>query len=554
MPQKSVSAADPTTAGADVEQGRFEARDELSETSARLEKNGKKPEIEVSEKPSEGPAAAEVSFFVEKIVVTGNTAVSSEDIRKLVGPYENRTLKLSEAVQAAAAITDFYHNRGFITCRAYIPPQKIENKILEIRIFEGRLGQLQVRGNRFSKTGNITRFLEKLKGKVMEYRALEKNLFKANLHPDREVRAVVIPGKEVGTSDLLLDVKDRFPLHVGAEINNFGTKLTGLERYNVSLRHTNVLGMDDIFAARFQWGKEVFGFGSQYVLPVGAYETQVGVSFNYTEVEVGREFEERDIEGTAYAAKIFFNQPFLDTDFVDFTWTGGFEYKTVDNSERGLPTSRDDLRLFRTGINIDEADPFGRMFVVNELTFGVTYFGASDKNDPRLSRPDAGASFFKYNLAINRIHPVYNGTYLYLKGTLQMTSDKLLSAEQYDIGGVYSVRGYPQSEYLGDKGAGWSVELRVPCYFLGPEVKVPGTSDPLWNKIHFIGFVDSAWAKLNDRDPDERDSRTFLGAGGGLRIDLPRHFSARFEWAAPLGNRPADKDKSQFYFSISGEI
>jgi hypothetical protein len=43
--------------------------------------------------------------------------------------------------------------------------------------------------------------------------------------------------------------------------------------------------------------------------------------------------------------------------------------------------------------------------------------------------------------------------------------------------------------------------------------------------------------------------------GGGLRVDLPKNLTGRFEWASPVGaDDPIDGSSGQFYFTISGDI
>lgn len=209
--------------------------------------------------------------------------------------------------------------------------------------------------------------------------------------------------------------------------------------------------------------------------------------------------------------------------------------------------------MIHAGINADQVDPFGRTFLVNDFIFGVPWLGASDKHDARLSRANSGAGFFIYDVSLNRIHPVYNQTYLMLKGAAQLSPDRLVSAEQFDIGGVYSVRGYPQSDYLGDYGMSGSAELRVPFYFIPREYKVPGTQEPLWNRLHLIGFVDGGHAALRNPAVGEFKTRNYVGLGAGVRFDLPKNWVGRLEWAAPIGDDPVDGSNGQWYFTISGD-
>ncbi len=550
------SAAQAATPGPGAEQERFQQESKAKEMKMRLEDADRQADIEY---PKEAPKSQEetreeLAFFVEKINVTGNTVISDAEIHKITAPHEGKELKLSEIKTVAEEITRLYNAKGYLTCRAYIPPQKIETKTIEIQVLEGKLGAVNVQGNKYSKPERITRYVKSLGGKVVDYDTLKKYISKMNLHPDREVKAVIMPGKDLGTSDLLLDVKDSFPFHIGLDVNNFGTKLTGKERYGLSMRHTNFSGRDDILAARLQWGELVFAIGTQYVVPVGDHDTELGASFNYTDVNIGGDFSVLDIGGKAYTYSLFVNQPIFDSRYVDLTWTGSFESKSIQNRLLGTPSTNDELRMFHTGINVDEIDRYGRTFIVNDLTYGADFMGASDKNDASLSRSGGGAPFFKYDVVANRVHPVHDSTNLYMKASGQLASDKMVSAEQYDIGGVYSVRGYPQSDYLGDMGAGGSMELRVPFYFIPRTTKAPWSEEPLWNRINFVGFFDGAYAKLRSPAVGERPSRSYMGAGGGIRFDLPRNLTGRFEWASPVGDKPQDGSNGQFYFSVSGDL
>ena len=496
----------------------------------------------------------DLAFQINKIIFSGNTVISSEEIQKIVEPFQGRTMKLAEAKDVALNVTQLYRSKGYITCRAYIPPQKMSEGVLKIQIFEGKLGKIKVQGNKFFGKEQIKRYVKKLKGKVLQYADLAKDIKRTNLHPDHEVKAVIVPGKTVGTSDLILDVNDTFPLHIGAEVNNFGTKLTGKERYSVSVRHTNFFGIDDILAARMQLAEQVFAVGTQYVVPMGEYDTQVGMTFNYTDVQVGGPFTVLDLGGEAYSYSVFLNQPIYENDWLGLTWTGAFESKSINNTILNDTSSKDELRMIQTGLNVDQSDKWGRTFITNLFSFGMPWFGASDKHDPLLSRPDAGAGFFKYSGAVNRVNPIKDSTYLLLKAAGQASPDRLVSAEQFDMDGAYGVRGYPQSDYLGDSGMSGSAEIRVPFYFIPRETKAPWSDEVLWNRLNFVGFVDGGYSKLRSHAVGEVGSRSDWGVGGGVRFDLPKNLTGRFEYGVPVGDDPTDRSNGQFYFSVAGDL
>lgn len=510
---------------------------------------------EEKNKTASAPSEPEASFFVTKIIVEGVTRLTPEEIRRVTEPWENQTLTLAKAQAIAQSITAKYYLKGYITSRAYLPPQKLDLGELRISAQEGKLGEASVQGNRFFSAKRLTRQVADQIGRVLNYDDIYQKISQMNLHPDREVKAVIKPGQQVGTSDLLLDVKDRFPLHVGAEVNNFGTRLTGKERYNLTLRHTNLFGNDDIFAARVQVNEHVLAGGGQYLFEVGDYGTQITLGSSWTQVSLGEELESLDIEGSSayYSASI--GQPVFKTRNLDLTMAGGLDSISVENQALGVTTSEDEVRTIHLRATLNERDAYGRSFILNNFAWGVPWLGASEKHDPGLSRADAGATFFKYELSLIRLHPIYDSTVLYLQGTAQMTNDRLLASQQYDMGGVYSVRGYPQSDFQGDEGAGFSAEIRIPFYFIPREYKLPKSDKPLWNRVHLVVFVDGAASHLNNPSPGEVESKTNFGAGAGIRIELDRNWSARFEWAKPFGDNPTNSSSaSQFYFTISGDF
>ena len=54
----------------------------------------------------------------------------------LVADAEGRSLTLSRIEGLAKRITDYYHAHGYPLARAVIPPQTIEDGVVEIRVNE----------------------------------------------------------------------------------------------------------------------------------------------------------------------------------------------------------------------------------------------------------------------------------------------------------------------------------------------------------------------------------------------------------------------------------
>jgi len=204
-----------------------------------------KPEVVYEEKeapplPEPGP-----SFYLHQINVEGNTQIPDDELRSLIEPFEGKEVTFSELRSLAQSITRLYQSRGYITSRAYIPPQKIEEETVVIKIIEGRVGEIFVEDNRYYKESYYQRFLEPVREDILQYQTLENALYRLNRQPDRSAKSYLIAGVEPETSDIILKVEETPPLHMGYEYRNRGTKLTHRDRHWIRLSHTNLTGNGD---------------------------------------------------------------------------------------------------------------------------------------------------------------------------------------------------------------------------------------------------------------------------------------------------------------------
>ena len=93
----------------------------------------------------------------------------------------------------------------------------------------------------------------------------------------------------------------------------------------------------------------------------------------------------------------------------------------------------------------------------------------------------------------------------------QLADQPLVNNEQFSAGGLETVRGYPESQLLGDNGFQGSVSMQTP--------RLP--SDLIdWR---LLAFVDGAHTS-NYRRLDTDLSFSILSTGFGLRMKMPRGF------------------------------
>lgn len=99
-----------------------------------------------------------------------------------------------------------------------------------------------VEGNRFYTDPFIRRlFWPARRTGVVERSRLERAMLILNEYPDLTVQSVFRAGEEVGTSDVILRVRDTRPLHLDLAADNFGSRLVGDTRVTVGAQAGNTL-------------------------------------------------------------------------------------------------------------------------------------------------------------------------------------------------------------------------------------------------------------------------------------------------------------------------
>lgn len=546
----------PSDETAGAEEARF-TKEQSFKTQSKVVRKEKPPAVINETTNDEKDKLKERGSYtrLNRVRFVGNEIIQTSELELFTQPYLHQDLQMEDILDLAIKIKDYYRRKGFISVYAYVPPQTIKEGVVEIRIAEGRLEQIHVEGNRWFSDKVISKQIILKKGEIIDYESLRSALVRINEYRDIEAKAVLKPGEEPKSTDIVLEIKDRFPVHAGLDVNNLGTKNTGSIRWGESLTFTNLSGRLDELSGRFQMGKGARAIGADYNLPIVFPDTRLGFSFTRATVNVGGDFKALDLEGNATTYGIYFLQRLFKIYGIQTSAKAGFDWKSVENRILGEVSGNDELRILNLDFNLDQSDRFGRTFNTHSFNFGFDRFlGASHKDDSRATRTGSGGQFFAYRLSLLRLLKLPYDSKLILRSSAQLTPDILAPSEQFRLGGAYSVRGFSEAEYLGDYGAQGSIEANVPTYFFPESWKLPRANKPLRHQIQAVAFLDFGGAGIRRPLPGEDKSRFLTGIGGGLRIHLYERVYARLEWGAPIVGTPNDRSRSAFYFGVSSEL
>ncbi len=201
-----------------------------------------------------GPAdVAAPKFRVDGYEVTGVTLLSVSNLTQVLTPHTGTNLGISDIIKAASSLQQEYRGRGYPTVDIALPPQQITNGIVRIRVVEGLLTSVAVTRNTHFSSNNILRALPSLKTNVyLNSHIFTAELDRANANRDRQIYPQLGPGPTPGTSSLLLEVKDRLPLHGRMDLNNLSTPRSPEYRLNGNISYDNLWQLEHSIG--FQYG------------------------------------------------------------------------------------------------------------------------------------------------------------------------------------------------------------------------------------------------------------------------------------------------------------
>ncbi|MDO8675228.1 MAG: ShlB/FhaC/HecB family hemolysin secretion/activation protein [Candidatus Omnitrophota bacterium] len=538
FPSQRIWADDPPSGqepGAQVER----VQEESQKRKKQLEKAViKMPPIQ-EEKEQGALQGAGVVFVLKEVNITGMTLFKPQVFLSAYKAYLDQTVTAKEINAVIDRIKEAYKKKGYLTTIVRLPEQNIQNGKLEIRVFEGKMGDLTIEGNKSVSRGLFERYFHIKKNELLNFKTMQRDLLRLSKNSILAVRAVIGAGRQPQTSDVTLKIEEKRPDHLGIGFDNQGTRLTGKYRESVWWGNANITGRLDSLYVYTIFSSLSSGKMISYETPVGTYGTKFGMSIVDFDMKLGKDFKSLDITGHSQIYDPHFSWELALREDFQASAQSGIEIKSIKKKTLGTTTSDDQLRLPYFGFNFTKIDPWqGKTEFSPRFTFGTSNFlGASSENHPSASRAKTGGGFFKYDQGLNRTQRMPVGV-LSIRSHGQAASHTLTSSEQLQLGGADSIRGYPEGDYLADEGGFVNLDWYFPAYFIPEDWKMLKSGKTLRSQIEPVIFFDAGGGWLKKTLPGEKREKTLIGVGGGVRLRLTDHTYLRMDWAQAVGNKP----------------
>lgn len=241
---------------------------QIQEFKAQQIREAHRREAMLPGRPFKGPAPPptnQAAFNLKGYQVSGNTLLPEDVVSLLLRPYIATNATIDFIYQGLSDLQKVYGDRGYPTVSVALPPQKLTNGIVQVRVVEGRLAEIRVRHNQYFSSNNLMRALPSLRtNMILNSYIFQTELDQANRNQDRQIYPQLEAGVEPGTSELDLQVKDRLPLHFKEELNNQNSPGTPDLRLNTSIAYNNLWQHENQLGFQYNFSPEAEKLGNDW--------------------------------------------------------------------------------------------------------------------------------------------------------------------------------------------------------------------------------------------------------------------------------------------------
>ncbi|MEO0770758.1 MAG: ShlB/FhaC/HecB family hemolysin secretion/activation protein, partial [Cyanobacteria bacterium J06649_4] len=375
---------------------------------------------------------------------------------------------------------------------------------------------------------------------------LRESLQLLQLDPNiQTVNAELTAGSQPGESLLILDLDEPSPFDVFTSTDNLRSPSIGSIGANVSTSYRNLIGVGDVISASYGLTEGLDLYDINFSIPVNAADGTFSMGYSNSDSRIVEDtFRDVGIRSETDTYSIGFRQPVVRTPSQELALGLDFDYRRsqsfiLDDVPFSFSVGPNDglskVSALRFSQDWTQRGANRVLAARSQFNLGLDIFDATNNE----TGPDG--QFFSWIGQFQWVEQVSPSILSLIKVNTQLTPDSLLSLERFSLGGVGTVRGYPQNQLVSDNAFNASAELRIPL-----------TRKP--NVLQITPFLETGigWNSSGD-DPEDN---FLMGTGVGLRWQATPGLFLRADYGVPLtdvsdgGNSLQDNG---LYFSVTYE-
>lgn len=497
-------------------------------------------------------------------------------------------------------ILSVYTEKDYAGVYVYVPASAVvdgslKGDVLTINVIEARLSDVEV--NSYDFMGNVEgdevyvnpeggylkeKYIQQWNpvkaGTVTNERKLREYVSLLNLNPDRYVSAIVSKGADPNTLSLGFDVYEASPWHFYAQLDNSGTNN---RRWNpkFGLIHTNLTGRDDRVEMMWQGPmftdhviepfEDNYSYYISYEAPLWTQRLRLKLYHGRSKFEIGQGDTAGGIasfrgNGEYWGGILRHNIWQWEGDWhLDMLHSLSQEYSRVTTSIGPFDIPSDvEMNLWGIGFELHRTT---EMATTSVMLMRYENIGGSNLEAMEAARTGARPRFHYYD--VMAMHRMYlDDTKIHqLFGSIRavVPDRRLVPAKMTTLGGMYTVRGYKEDEFVADQAIILRGEYEYDLIALldarqEEEVEELATADeiqredPWLKKFAILLFMDHGRGTIKQPVAGEIETtREMTSIGLGMSFEVTDHFESQITYGWPLrGTEDTDAGHGQWNYNF----
>ena len=417
----------------------------------------------------------ETTVFFKAVRFEGNSEIGTEALVQPFLPFIGQEVTFKQLKNAALESESIYKRDGFITTRVLILPQDFNSGNVVIRVVEGFLEDLEIRGANSGLQAYVRKILQPAvndkKSEIFNYKTLERQLLQIRNFGGVKFNITLVKGSKIGASRLVVDLTPN-SFAGGLGVNNRVSEQLGDWQTSGTLEYVTPTAQP---FKLYTSGSYAFPYENGLVTGLGMVSTPIG----------NAGFKANFLwSSSSTASKNLYSGPTkIQTKGSSNYWSFGISYplilkrnselsvalrgtgqnSTNDlylDSDKAFNVSTDKIRAIRLAVDGYYASSRATNTMAFTLSQGISGLDNELDADEFLSNPYSDSNFTSARLDFSRTQNIFDfGTLLTVKGTGQLSSSAVPVPEAFTYGGSLYGRGFSGVYILGDQGWAASVEL-----------------------------------------------------------------------------------------------
>jgi|GEM_PF-3057019 len=500
-------------------------------------------------------------FRMQTVEFEGNTAFSDAELMDAVraslrrngkpflsGPgirSLNCDLTADDLETMRRYLTQFYINAGFINSGALLKHPRPANGVVTFILVEGRLTDIQIVKPRYFRPRYLTQMLAQGAAPPFNYLHTRDVLEMLRQSPNiKRIQAEVQPGARPGEALLQVAIEENSPYTMSVEFNNYRPTTVGPNQLRLTTASSNLTGQDDTLiihsnlngnGLNLNHTANPHDFSLAYTSPLNRLHNRLMFDYAKSDTSViEAEFRSLGISSSSENFSLGITHQLRRSLTHQVGLTVLLEHRKSLTFLSGIPfsfSSGDDngkaqTTALRIGYDSVRRNATRVLALRTLLSYDSDFPGsthhqespAEAPQEPPVEAPDG-----RFLTLLQQVQYVQfigkTRNQLLLRCNAQWSNRPLLSVEQFPLGGINTVRGYPENQLVRDQAITASAELRLP---------INNPRD--WqNTLILVPFTDFGYG-INKGQPSivsGTELHHLNSAGLGIIYSPSRHFSGQ---------------------------